>query len=146
MPHQELVETCVRLIKYKKENKELLTYLLFESGHEASFIADMKDETSALFAEINTNTIYWAKKSIRKILRIITKYCNYSGLATTRIEMLIHFCQQMNALNIDIHQSTAMANLYAAQLKKIDKYILTLHEDLQYDYVERMKELRITNY
>ena len=29
--HDELVELCLRLAKFKKENKELLTYLLYEA-------------------------------------------------------------------------------------------------------------------
>ena len=29
---KELVEICLRLAKYKKESKELLTYLIFEAG------------------------------------------------------------------------------------------------------------------
>ena len=36
--HDELMELCLRLAKFKKENKELLTYLLFEADNEEQYI------------------------------------------------------------------------------------------------------------
>ena len=35
----ELRELCLQLSRFKKENKELLTYLLFEAQDEEAFIA-----------------------------------------------------------------------------------------------------------
>ena len=35
---------CLRLAKYKKENKELLTYLLFEAHDEQTFSENAKEE------------------------------------------------------------------------------------------------------
>ncbi len=63
MPHAELVEVCARLIKYKKENKELLTYILFESGDETYFIENLKIEVTAMFMEVNVKSMHWAKKN-----------------------------------------------------------------------------------
>lgn len=34
VPAPQLAELCIRLAKFKKENKELLTYLLFEAYDE----------------------------------------------------------------------------------------------------------------
>ena len=34
LPTEQLAELMLRLARYKKENKELLTYLLFESHDE----------------------------------------------------------------------------------------------------------------
>ena len=67
----ELLEICLRLSKFKKENKELLTYLLFESSYEEGYIETVKLEIDEQFELINTNTYYFIKKSVRKILRII---------------------------------------------------------------------------
>jgi len=141
MPHAELVEVCARLIKYKKENKELLTYILFESGDETYFIESLKIEVTAMFMEVNVKSMHWAKKTIRKILRTIQKYGRYSGLPTTQIELLIHFCQQMKELRLDFTESLAMKNLHATQVANIKKIVATLHEDLQYDYKERIDML-----
>ena len=41
---EELTELCLRLAKFKKENKELLTYLLFESHDETGYIETVKQE------------------------------------------------------------------------------------------------------
>ena len=45
LPPKRVLEICARLIKYKKENKELLTYVLFESHDEEAYKKSIKDET-----------------------------------------------------------------------------------------------------
>ena len=49
---EELMEMCLRLSKFKKENKELLTYLLFEAHDESGYIETVK-------AEIDQQNITW---------------------------------------------------------------------------------------
>ena len=41
---EELQELCLTLSKFKKENKEILTYLLFEAGDENYFIQAINEE------------------------------------------------------------------------------------------------------
>ncbi len=141
LPQEQLVELYLRLAKYKKENKELLHYILFESSDEDLYIQNIQEEVTALFKEITTRNFYLAKKSIRKILRLVNKHIKYSGKATTAIQLLIHFCHQLNQTNLDFKSSTALSNLYESQLKKIDKSIATLHEDLQYDYQKELQNI-----
>ena len=69
-----LLELCMHLSKFKKENKELLTYLLFESENEARYIEGIKEEINKQFELINTSSYYYIKKSVRKILRMVKKY------------------------------------------------------------------------
>jgi hypothetical protein len=38
----KLLDLCLRLAKFKKENKELLTYLLFEAHDEEVYISSVK--------------------------------------------------------------------------------------------------------
>jgi len=139
IPQEALVELCIRMAKYKKENKELLNYLLFENTNEEEYVNAIKKEMQEAFAEMNVSNMFLAKKSIRRILRIANKYIKYSGQAETEIEVLIHFCKELKALKIDYTKSTAMVNLYNSQLKKINKAMKTLHEDLQYDYVKEIE-------
>ena len=40
---KELLELCLQLAKYKKDNKELLSYLLFEADDLPSYIAGVKE-------------------------------------------------------------------------------------------------------
>ena len=138
---QHLTELCIRMARYKKENKELLTYLLFESTNEQAFIDGIKDETNAFFETINDSNLYFAKKSIRKILRNINKHIRYSGNTATQVELLIFFCKSLKESGIPYHTSAAMVNLYDAQIKKINKALSTMHEDLQYDFKKDLKQL-----
>ena len=129
-----LTELCLRLARFKKENKELLTYLLFEAHNEEGYIAGVKKEIDDLFSEINLSHLYFAKKSLRKIVRVINKYSRYSGIKQTEIELRLYFCVTLKHSEIPIHRNTVISNLYNSQLKKIDTLLKTLHEDLQYDY------------
>ena len=138
---QQLINHCMRMVKYKKDNKELLNYLLFESSDEDVFIKNMKHDIDCLFEEINKENVYWAKKSLRKILRITNKYIRFSGQSQTAAELLIYFCSSIKSSGIAINTSTALMNLYEAQLKKINKVIETMHEDLQYDYKKELEKI-----
>ncbi len=139
LPQEQLVELCTRLAKYKKENKELLNYILFESSDEELYIQGIKEEVETLFAELPSRNFHLAKKGLRKTLRLVNKYIKYSGKPTTTIELLMHFCKQFKKLGRDFESSTALINLYDNQWKKINKAIDSLHEDLQYDYRREME-------
>lgn len=132
--HNQLLDLCLRLGRFKKENKELLTYLLFEEQNEDLFINELKAEIDLQFSEINSANLYWAKKSLRKILRNINKHIRYSGKKQTAIELLIYYCKKINESGINYKNSNVLSKLYAFQLIKIQKYIDTLHEDLQFDF------------
>ena len=97
---EDLMELCLNLSKFKKENKELLTYLLFESENEEKFIDNVKLEIDEQFDLINTKTYYFIKKSVRKILRMIKKYIRYSKITETEVTLLIYFCEKLKNLKI----------------------------------------------
>lgn len=137
----DLVTLCLRIAKYKKENKELLSYLLFESHDEINFIAEIKAEVDILFTEINYSNIYYVKKGVRKVLRYINKNIRYSGIPATQAELLIYFCQKINLTKIDLSNSVALHNIYLSQIKKIKKTIESMHEDLQYDFKKELLAL-----
>ena len=141
LPPAELVNICLRLAKFKKENKELLNYLLFEAHDETAFLDAAKIEIDAEFETINKSNIHYAKKTIRKILRIVNKYIRYTASKEAEIILLQQFCNQLNRSGIAFKKSTALVNLYNAQIKKIKAAIAALHEDLQYDYLKLLKEL-----
>ena len=141
----QLTELCLRLSRFKKENKELLTYLLFEADDEHGYIEGIKKEIDELFEEINLSHLYFAKKSLRKIVRVINKYCRYSNAKQTEVELRLYFCTVLKDSGIPIHKNTVINNLYQSQLKKINTVLITLHEDLQYDHRKELDEL-IENY
>jgi hypothetical protein len=141
LPQDEVLKICMQIVKYKKENKELLHYLLFESYDERGYIKDIKNEIDQQFSEINTNQLYFAKKSIRKILKITNKYIRYSSHKRTEIDLLIYFCIKLKNSGIPIRSSASLHNLYLGQVHKIKKAVATLHEDLQFDYQDEIKRL-----
>lgn len=140
-PAEQLVDLCVRLAKFKKENKELLTYLLFEAFDEEAYIENIKQEMREQFEEINKTNVYFVKKSLRKILRITTKYIRYTGSPEAEVRLLLFFCSTLKASGIPVETNTVIKNIYQNQLKKISKSIATMHEDLQYEYVKELDQL-----
>ena len=90
---EDLMELCLNLSKFKKENKELITYLLFEANDESYFIQGIKDEIDAEFEEVNRKSYYYVKKSIRKILRNTKKNIRYSKKKKTEVELLLFFAK-----------------------------------------------------
>jgi len=139
----QLVEYCLQLARFKKDNKELLTYLLFEADDLQAYIKNVKEFIDESFTEINTSNLYYVKKTLRKILRIANKHIRYTSSKTAEAEILMHYLTNFKGLKIPFHKSTALANLYAAQLKKISAALNTMHEDLQYDYKRELARLEI---
>jgi len=139
---KELVEICLSLSKFKKENKELLTYLLYEKEDEHSYIESVKVEMEIQFDEINKKSNYFIKKSTRKILRNVKKHIRYSKKKTTEADLLIHFCRVLRIHNPSLERDTVLFNIYNRQIDLIKKAVSSLHEDLQYDYELEIDSLR----
>jgi hypothetical protein len=139
--NNELIELCLRLSKFKKENKELLTYILFESSNEEGYIQTVKSEMDEQFELINTKTFYFIKKSIRKILRGVKTNIRYSKNKETEIELLLYFCQKLKDFKPSIKNNTVLKNLFIRELEAIKKKMMGLHEDLQYDYQIEVEKL-----
>ncbi len=134
MPSAELVKICIQLAKYKKENKELLGYLLYDSNSELEYIARIKNEMDLLFGEVNAGSLYIAKKNIRKILRTTNRYIRFSGHKRTEVELRIYYCLKLKQSGLPIQSSTSISNIFNGQILKIKKAVSMLHEDLQHDY------------
>ncbi len=130
----ELIEICLKLSKFKKENKELLTYILFEANDEDAYIQSIKEETNEAFSQLNSTSVYYVKKGIRKILRLLKKYIRYSKKKETEAEILLHFCAQLQTLKSSHKNNPQIVNIYQRQLAMAKKAIALLHEDLQYDF------------
>ena len=142
LSQKKLLDLCLRLARYKKDNKELLSYLLFESHDVHSFVAGVKQEIDEQFTELPKANWYLNKKSLRKILRVINKYIRYTGPGEPAIEMLLYFCTKLKASGIRFEKNQVLVNLYNQQLKKINGLIEGIHEDLQFDYKKQVEELK----
>jgi hypothetical protein len=141
LPPYKLAELCLRLARYKNDNKELLTYLLFEASDETAYIQTVKNEIDNEFAGLPKPNLYLTKKSLRKILRSLAKYIRHTGSKQAEAELLIYFCAKIKQSGIHIKDSPVLVNLYRQQLKKIHAAVDSFHEDLQYDYLKEIKKL-----
>lgn len=141
LDQEELIQLCLRLGRFKKENKELLTYLLFDALDEDEYVQSIKNEIDDLMEEINTSHLYYAKKGLQKINRSLSKYIRYSGKKETEIEVLIHFANAIKSSRIPVHRHKIINNLYERLKIKIGKAFSGLHEDLQADYQAKVKRL-----
>lgn len=138
---EDLFDICLRLARFKKENKELLTYLLLEAEDEEAYIRMIKSEMDKDFEEINKSNVYYAKKSIRKIVKLTNKHIRFSGQKQTEVELRLHFCRRLSAMKPFLNRSTALRNIYVRQVQNIRKAMARLHEDLQFDYEQELKKL-----
>ena len=141
---KELRDLCLRLSRFKKENKELLTYLLFESSDEASYIESVEKEIDQQFEQVNKKSYYFIKKGLRRILLNTRKYIRYSQNKKTEIDLLIYYCSKLKKFTPSIQRNAALRNLYIRQIAIIREKLGSLHEDLQYDYGLELKALDMT--
>ena len=139
---KKLLEICLRMKKKKKENKELLTYLLFEAQDETEYVKGLKEEIAHQFNAIHHRNLYYVKKSLRKVLRYMDRFIKYSGNKETEVEMRIFFCTLLKDSWLPLKRSQVLRNLYDRQLKKIDAALSKLHEDLQYDYLAQFEAIQ----
>lgn len=141
MEKEDLIKLVQRLARFKAENKELLSYLLFEADDEEQYIRDVQSEVDQLFEEINTSSYYFIKKSVRKILRIVRKHIRYSDHKETEIELMLYFCQKLGNMEPSYTGNKVLTNTYRRQMQQIRKTLKTLHEDLQADYKKQLDNL-----
>ena len=134
-------DICMRLAKYRKENKELLSYLLFEAHNEPGYVNSLKAELDDMFHSLPTGHVYYVKKSLRKILRMLNKQIKYSGIKQTELELRLYFCAKVKEAGVPLRSSTVLYNMNEQQLKKINVLLSQLPEDLQFDYKNEIAAL-----
>ncbi|MFP4288330.1 MAG: hypothetical protein ACLFQS_03655 [Bacteroidales bacterium] len=127
-------ELCLELARYSKENKELLTFLIFEKEDEPLYIKESIAEMDAQFVNINTKAGFFAKKQVRSLLKLAQRRIKISRSKKVEVELIIHFCSLLQKLPDNVYYYPVIFNIFKRQFEKVKKTIDTLHEDLQYDY------------
>lgn len=139
---KEIIQICLRISKYKRENKELLSYLLYEADNEQQYIDNIKTEIDAYFNNLVVLNFSNMLKKLRKVVRLANKYIKFSGSKNVEVAVLIHICYHLLPFTKQ-NSSTALLNLYNRQIIKIDKALSKLEEDLQYDYKNDISAIQI---
>lgn len=142
LPPKKVLDLCLKLARFKKENKELLSYLLFDAENEQGYVESIKKEIDEQFAELSKGNWYLTKKGLRKILKAITKYSKHTSTKESEVEMLIHFCSNLKTSGIRIRSYKALSALYDGQLKKLNILVEQVHEDLRFDYKRQLEQLQ----
>jgi hypothetical protein len=138
---QKLMALSLRLIKYKAENKELISYLLFDEDDQTAYISDIKYEIAELLSDVKTLPPYMVKRTFRKALKLITKYSKYMGSKDAEAELLMYFCTTVYQMGISRYTYKAVLNIYLNTLVKIQKLLPTVHPDLRVDYENELPSL-----
>ena len=140
LPKAVLAEYCLRLAKYKTENKELLNFLLFFGERADEYVEDVKKLLDEDFKKVPYSD-YTCAKVLRKTIRIMNKHIKFIGIKVSELDISIHFCQLF--LNAGICHTThkPLIGLLYRQLKRIYKLIPKLDEDLQFDYQQEFDAL-----
>ncbi len=137
----ELKELCLQLARFKVENKELLTYLLFEASDEDQYVLNCKSFIDELFSEIDTKNAYYVRKKIRKILTSTKKLIRFSKKKETEAELLLYFCKNLKNYKPFYKRSNRLQSIFQTQIRMAEKAILKLHEDLQFDFQEQLENV-----
>lgn len=130
----QIAELCLRLARHKKENKELLAYLLFEADNETVFIEKVKAEIGFMFSQLPVRS-YDAAKYLRKILRLIGKYTKFMASKEAEIDLLLNFCTNYIQYADRRTSYKPLRLILVRQIEKIRAAIGKLHEDLQFDFI-----------
>lgn len=135
----ELLDACLRLARFKKENKELLTYLLFLSDDEQGFVNSLCAEIDEQF----TLTPNAHKKTLRKLIRWINKCMRFTSVKDSEVQVRLHFCRALRSSKTPIRNSRVIINMYNGQLKKVRKVIEKFHEDIQREIEREVQKLEL---
>ena len=140
LPPKKVLDLTLRLARFKKENKELLTYLLFESHDEPGYIKMLQADIDEKFATIDPSPISKAKKEYRKILRLINRQIKYIGSKSASVELLLYFTMKLRDQEQTLHPR--LQTLFLQQITKAEKLLPLIDDDLQFDYRQKIEALR----
>ena len=130
---QQLAEICLRLSKYKKDNKELLNYLLYDAADPLAYAEQVKAFLEEEFKAMPRH-YYQSSKTLRKILRLMNRHAKYTASKQVELEMLLWFCYNFIKYADTRTSHKPLQAIFLRQLDKIKGILPKLHEDLQFDY------------
>lgn len=130
---EALTEICLKLAKYKKDNKELLSYLLYQADNPLNYAEEVKSEMLMSFQNLNRSS-YTSTKELRKIVRLLAKYAKYTGSKEVELELLLWFCSNFLVYADGRSSHKPLHAIFSRQMEKIKRILPKLHEDLQFDY------------
>ena len=142
LSEKDLIALVSDLSKFSRENKAFLYFKLNEKENPRLFIEMVQEELAREFQLANTKHYHVAKKAAQGIRRKLNKFLKLNKNKADQIEVIEYFCKNLiNHAYLEFHHPV-IDNLYASQVRKIETLVSSLHEDLQYDYENTIKELK----
>ena len=86
LSQKEVVALCLRLAKYKKENKELLAYLLFDAHDVEGYLQTIKNEMNDAFGICHGKTGTSTRKACAKYYGIFKSTAGTSAPKKRRLK------------------------------------------------------------
>lgn len=137
---QQLADICLRLAKYKKDNKELLNYLLYDANDPLAYSEQVKSYLEEEFKNLPRH-YYQSSKVLRKILRLMNRHAKYTSSKQVELELLLWFCSNFLKYADTRTSHKPLQAIFIRQLDKIKSALPKLHEDLQFDYSREFETL-----
>lgn len=143
LDQKELVALLTDLAKFNKDNKTLLYFKVQERDDPGLFVQESIRELDAEFLKgYYSNSYHTAKKSAQRIRRRLNKLLSINKDKAVHADLLIAFCKSMKEYGYLDFRHPVIDNLYAQQVRKLEKTLESLHEDIQYDYEATVLELK----
>lgn len=139
LPKEILVDYCLKIAKYKTENKEFLYYLLFYNDNTEGYIDEVKKVIDDGFESLPYSD-YTATKVLRRLTRLMNKHIKFIADRPSEVELALYFCTQFINKSSPKTSHKPLIALLFRQLKRIEKIIPKLNEDLQFDYQHEFDE------
>lgn len=133
LPPEALTSICLRLAKYKTENKELLNYLLFYNDNKEEYVNEVKQFLDDSFSNLPYSD-YTTTKVLRKATRLMNKHIKFIGDKHQEVGLSLYFCTLFIEKKIIKTNHKPLIGLLFRQLKRSDKIIPKLEDDLQFDF------------
>lgn len=141
LPPKEVLDLLLRLARFKKENKELLTYILFESANESEYVEQVKREITGEMEEIDGLPGYQYKKHFRKIQRKLNKPIKYIGNKSATAELYLHMARMISEKKRTNYLATFLDKTEQQYISKIEKLLPGIEDDLAADIRKQLKEI-----
>jgi len=138
----ELVDLVLQLSKLNRDNKAYVYFKLFEADDQELYLTMVKEDLEEAFQNANLKSYFTAKKSAQAIRRMMNKSLKLTKEKVTTIELIFFFCEKIIEFGYLKFNHPVINNLYASQVKKIEKLVAGLHEDLQFDYQETLHNFK----
>ncbi len=139
---KQVLDILLHLARFKKENKELLTYLLFEATDNEAYVRQVKEEITDALHQIDGLPAYQYKKQFRKMQRKLGKPVKYMNNKSATIELYMHVIEQISADRKTSFIRAFLDKVAEQYIRKIEKILPAVPEDLAGDIARRIQQFR----